>query len=118
MEWVALLLIAAGAIGFLIQANNKKAEERRQVEARASRAEHLARKYANSPFINDILRGTIRQGMTEEQVVDSWGPPAAKDRRVLKTKVVDTLKYAQTGSRSFRQQVKIENGFVVGWSER
>ncbi|MBN9335284.1 hypothetical protein [Devosia sp.] len=117
MEWIALLLIGFALVGFWLQASNRKAEERRLVEERASRIEYVRRKYAGSPFIEDILQGNIRQGMTREQVIDAWGLPAAQDERVLKTKVVHTLKYGQSG-RSFRQQVKIENGAVVGWTTK
>jgi len=114
MEWFFVILVVIGVAGLIAQHFNKKEEQRQLEEKRAS----LTAKYLGNPFINDILSGTIRQGMTEQQVIDSWGLPAAREERVLKTKVVHTLKYAQIGSRSFRQQVKLENGVVVGWTNR
>ena len=108
---IVALFLAAG-IGFAIQ-HAKKADAAR---ARQEQLEHLANKYSNSPFRDDILSGKIRTGMTVEQMVDAWGPPAGMEERVLKTKVVHTYKYAQTGTRSFRQRVKVENGIVVGWT--
>ena len=84
----------------------------------ASRAKKrwLAKKYDGDPYRNDVLSGTIRQGMTAEHVIDAWGPPEAVDVRVFKSKTVHTYKYARKGARSFRQRVQIENGIVVGWT--
>ena len=79
--------------------------------------QELRRRYAGSPYQEDILAGRIRVGMTTQELFDSWGPPEATDVRVLKTKVVHTYKYARTGARSFRQRVKVEDGVVVGWSQ-
>lgn len=111
---VAALLIGLGLIGVL---KDKKAKDKANDEHAAQRG-RLERRYAGSPFLNDILSGNIRQGMTVDQVIDAWGPPAAMEERVLKTKVVHTMKYGSTGSRSFNQQVKVENGVVVGWTSR
>jgi len=109
----AILLIFVAGFGFAIQHGKKRDEAR----ARQAQLDRLSKKYADSPFRNDILKGVIRPGMTVENLVDAWGPPAGVEERVLKTKIVHTYKYAQTGTRSFRQRVKIENGIVVGWSQ-
>lgn len=111
MELALLLLFAIGALGAIVQYYSRK-------RADEQRLDQLQQKYADSPYKDDVLNGLIRQGMTAEEVVDSWGPPAAVDERVLKTKVVHTYKYGQTGRNSFRQRVTIENGFVVGWTQR
>jgi len=113
MEFAFFVILIFGAgLGFAIQ-RGKTREERllKQVHL-----ERMAEKYEGSPFRSDILAETIRPGMTVEQLVDAWGPPAGVEERVLKTKVVHTYKYAQTGVRSFRQRVKVENGIVVGWT--
>lgn len=102
MEWVLVGLFGLACIAFLGQRLQKR---------------WLRSKYKDDPYLDDLLAGRIRVGMTTEQLVDAWGSPAAIDVRVLKTKVVHTYKYARTGTRSFRQRVKIENGVVVGWSQ-
>lgn len=117
MEWV--LIVAVGVVVLLVFGYfiNKR-EEARKAEERRMRREHLMRKYGDAGIVNDILAGTIRQGMTVEQVIDSWGQPAAIDERVFKTKTSRTFKYGQTGRNQFRERVTIENGVVVGWKQR
>lgn len=109
---IAVVLLVVGGIGLVIQHGEKRAKERE----RKQQLESLAQKYAGSPVQADILAGQIRVGMTVEQLIDAWGPPVAVDTRMLKTKVVYTYKYAQSGARSFRQRVRVENGIVVGWT--
>jgi hypothetical protein len=50
--------------------------------------------------------------MTEEQLIDSWGTSNGRTRRVLKTKVEQTLRYGIGRSSS---SVYIENGLITGW---
>lgn len=102
MEWVVVGLFGLACVAFVGQRLHKQ---------------WLRRKYKGDPYQADVLAGTIRVGMTAEQLVDAWGPPVAIDERVFKTKVVHTYKYAQTGARSFRQRVKVENGIIVGWTQ-
>lgn len=64
-----------------------------------------------------ILAKKIQQGMTAEQVRESWGTPADIDQDVLKTKVKETWKYTQTGKNRFANRVFFENGMVIGWKE-
>jgi hypothetical protein len=108
---VSLILLVCAAIGFAVQHSQKKEQERQ----RQNQVEQLARKYEGSPLKDAILARQIYVGMTVEQLIDAWGPPLAIDSRALKTKVVYTYKYAQTGARTFKQRVRVENGVVVGW---
>ena len=116
MEWFFIVLLVVGVVGLLIQQSEKKSEAARRQRADEDRRATLSKRYANDPFGADVLRGQIRPGMTVQHLVDAWGQPAAIEERVLKTKVVHTYKYAQTGARSFRQRVKVENGIIVGWT--
>src|SRR5690349_4998529 len=106
----AIVLLGAGGIGVIIQHRNKIADQERKIRLENDRRNEMASKYAGDAHKDDVVNGVIRPGMSVRQLVDAWGPPAAIDERVLKTKVVHTYKYAQTGKNSFRQKVKIENG--------
>lgn len=83
--------------------------------AKKKRYEALVRKYGDARIASRIMEGSIWQEMTEEMVRDSWGPPAAVEVKVLKTKHKEIWKYTQTGKNRFRNRVIIENGIVVGW---
>lgn len=64
-----------------------------------------------------ILAQKIWQGMTEEQLVESWGVPVGKNTEVLRSKIKETWKYGQTGKNRFDNRVYVENGIVVGWKQ-
>lgn len=85
--------------------------------ARRRRAYLMAR-YGDALLVDLIMSKKIRQGMTAEQLVESWGRPADIDEKVYKTKIKYTYKYNQTGKRRFKERVYVENGIVVGWQER
>ena len=80
--------------------------------------QYLRQKYNDESIVEAIMRKTIWQGMSQDQLLDSWGYPAAKDRKVYKTKTAETFKYNQTGKNRFGSRVQIENGIVVGWSQK
>lgn len=84
----------------------------------AKRRERLMAKYGDARIVEDIMNAKVWQGMSEEQLIDSWGPPAAKDHKIFKTKTSETFKYNMTGKNRFRERVKLENGFVVGWEQK
>jgi hypothetical protein len=86
---------------------NKEKQAERQRTANANR-------YADPVTRDRILEKKIWQGMTEQQLVDSWGQPLGRSRRVLKTKVKETYTY---GSRRYGSKVHLENGRVVGWNQ-
>jgi hypothetical protein len=82
------------------------------------RRERLWEKYQDQSIVEGIMEGKIWQGMSEEQLIDSWGRPIAKDHKVLKTKTTETFKYNQTGKNHFASRVKLDNGKVVGWEKK
>lgn len=117
MEWAVIILLGLSALMVAAYFANKRAEQRKAEELR-QRREYLMRKYGDAEIVEDIINGVIRQGMTYEMVIDSWGKPADVDERVFKTKTSHTFKYHQTGRNQFASRVKLENGIVVGWKQR
>jgi hypothetical protein len=86
-----------------------------------SRRERLARerrclvaKYGEE-VADRIIARQVWQGMTDEQLTESWGAPVDVGREITRTKVKETWKYGQTGKNRFRQRVSLEDGIVVGW---
>lgn len=75
-------------------------------------------KYGDERVVENIMSKMIWQGMTEDQLIDSWGRPAAKDQKVFKTKITETYKYNRIGHNRFRSRVKVENGVVIGWEQK
>jgi hypothetical protein len=64
-----------------------------------------------------ILAKQVWQGMTAEQLSDSWGSPVDVDHTVHKTKSKETWKYNQTGKNRFKDRIYVEDGIVVGWKD-
>lgn len=56
-----------------------------------------------------ILAREVWQGMTEEQLGESWGLPEDRKQELKKTMLRETLKYGQTGKNRFAQWVFLEN---------
>ncbi len=86
--------------------------------ANRKRREHLTEKYNDAEVVDKIMRKVIWQGMSEDQLIDSWGRPAAKDQKLYKTKTTEIFKYNQTGKNRFSNRVRVDNGFVVGWDKK
>jgi hypothetical protein len=61
------------------------------------------------------MNGDIWQGMSQEQLMDSRGPPEDREQTVYKTKIKQTWKYGRIGKNRFRERIYVENGVVVGW---
>jgi hypothetical protein len=80
--------------------------------AEETRRNNAVTKYstANPQLRSDIINKLIRIGMSEEQVIDSWGTPSRRTFQQLKTKTKTTLYYGHGGSR-----VYLDNGYVTGW---
>jgi hypothetical protein len=62
-----------------------------------------------------IFAHEVWQGMTEDQVVESWGAPVDVDDEIRKSTRKQTWKYTQTGKNRFARKVFLENGVVIGW---
>lgn len=82
------------------------------------RRERLMDKYNDAEIVERIMEKIIWQGMSEEQLIDSWGRPIAKDQKLYKTKSTEIFKYNQTGKNRFSNRVRVENGTVVGWDKK
>jgi len=78
----------------------------------------LVEKYGSELVADKIIAREVWQGMTPEQLLDSWGRPEDIAKQVLKTKTKETWKYGQNGKNRFRQRVFIEDRIVVGWQNQ
>lgn len=86
-----------------------------KIWAAESRKKRLIAKYGDNDLTRTIIAKKICQGMTSEQLIDSWGRPEETDEKILKTKTNETWKYGRTGKNRFNNRVYVENGIVVGW---
>jgi uncharacterized protein len=78
------------------------------------REQRLVEKYG-AEIAAQIIAQKVWQGMTEEQLTESWGDPAGVGREIIRTKIKETWKYNQTGKNRFSNRVYLENGIVIGW---
>ena len=78
------------------------------------RLSNLAIKYEDVVVRNSIFNKKIWQGMSRDQLTDSWGKPSGVTQQVLKTKVKETYKY---GSNRYGSSVYLENNIVTGWRQ-
>jgi hypothetical protein len=85
---------------------------------REQRRKALMAKYGDAALVKALMEKRVWQGMTQEQLVDSQGRPAAIDEQVYKTKTKRTFKYNQDGKNRYATRIVVENGFVVGWTDR
>jgi hypothetical protein len=83
-----------------------------------ARRQQLMEKYGDVTVVDRIMRKTMWQGMSSDQLRESLGPPVAIDRKVYKSKTTETHKYVQSGKKSFRCRVRVENDVVVGWEQK
>lgn len=111
MEWIVaavLLLVAAVVLVFVARSL-----------ARHSRYARLMAKYGgDEKLVQALLTQTIWQGMTAEQLRDSWGEPAAIEQKVMKTRVREVFKYRPLGRNRFRDKVTLEDGLITGWEQK
>ena len=110
MEWIVaavLLIVATIVLAFVARAL-----------ARNSRYARLMARHGDEKLVQAILTQTIWQGMTVEQLKDSWGEPVAIEQKVMKTKVREVFKYKPLGGNRFRDKVTLEDGIVTGWDQK
>jgi hypothetical protein len=110
MEWIVaaiLLLVAAVVLIFVARS-----------VARNSRYARLMAKYGDEKLVHAIVTQTIWQGMTVDQLKDSWGEPASVEQKVMKTKVREVFKYKPVGKNRFRDKVTLEDGVITGWDQK
>ncbi|OJY42549.1 MAG: hypothetical protein BGP08_18590 [Rhizobiales bacterium 64-17] len=83
----------------------------------AARREKLVAKYGEV-IAEKIIARKVWQGMTSEQLIESWGQPEDLDEKVLKAKTKEIWKYGCNGKNRYRQRVYVENNEVVGWQSQ
>jgi hypothetical protein len=84
----------------------------------AQRRLRLLARYGDEKAVEMIMTRQIWEGMTKDQLIDSWGKPVEIDEKVLKTKVTHVYKYNRSSKTSFRERVKLDDGVVVGWDQK
>ena len=104
---IALVLIAICAVGIATP-----------IAIKARRKRVLTAKYGNALVVERIMAKKIWQGMTRDQLLESWGMPADMDRKVSKTKEKETLSYNRVGKNRYRDKVQLEDGVVIGWDQK
>lgn len=118
------ILFAAVGLGILVVAlrllrklrdQQRLAAAQKLLEAQREAAwQRLVGKYGEE-IAARIVAHRVWQGMTVEQLIESWGSPADVDREIIKTRTKETWKYGQTGKNRFANRVYLENGIVIGW---
>ena len=99
----------------VIRRNQLIAAQEQQVEAlRIAEQHRLISKYGEQ-IAAGILAHQIWQGMTDEQLAESWGTPADVGYEIIRSRRRETWKYGQTGRNRFSDRVYLENGVVIGW---
>jgi uncharacterized protein len=104
-SFLIVLFVLGAAIGGIAVVRNVNRRKRR---------ERLVATYGEQAA-DRILARQVWQGMTDEQLVESWGLPADKDTEIKRTTTKETWKYGQTGKNRFNNRVYLENGIVIGW---
>lgn len=89
-----------------------------QAWAKKQRRETLMAKYGDAEVVENIMQKKIWQGMSHEQLVESWGSPADTAQKVQRNRIIHTCKYGQTGKNRFNSRVTVENGVVTGWEQK
>jgi hypothetical protein len=115
---LVILFVLAAAIGAVTIIGNINRRERLAAEKRrlAAERQRLVAKYGEEAA-DRILARQVWQGMTDEQLIESWGIPADKDSEIKRAKTKETWKYGQTGRNRFSNGVFLENGIVIGWKD-
>lgn len=83
-----------------------------------ARLAYLRRRYADEEAVQRIMKRSLWQGQTSDQLVDSLGEPADVDRQVLKTKKKEIWKYVHQGGNRYGLRVTLEDDVVVGWDRK
>lgn len=91
----------------------KEAERRRKADWKAKRLAEADPRWG-SDVAERLVAKELWVGETEEQVLFSFGKPAAVEESVLKTKTKRVFKY-DPQPRGFGLKIRFDNGKVVGW---
>jgi uncharacterized protein YecT (DUF1311 family) len=113
---LVVLFVLGAAIGAIAIFGNISRQKRLAAERQrlAEERQRLVTKYGEEAA-DRILARQVWQGMTDEQLIESWGIPADKDTEIKRTTRKETWKYGQIGKNRFSNRVFLENGIVIGW---
>jgi len=78
----------------------------------------LTMKYDDEELVEQLLDEKFWRGMTAEQLRDALGEPLDIDEEALKTKTKSVWKYDQTGKNRYGLKIRLEDGIVVGWTQK
>jgi hypothetical protein len=117
-EFALIGIPVAFVLVFWLQHRAKVQQRQREEEQRRLRREGLIAKYGSEEIADAIMAQKVWQGMTSEQLIESWGQPQDRDETVYKTKTKQTWKYGNNGKNRYRQRVYVENDCVVGWQNQ
>ena len=101
-SWGWILLAAIAIALWIAAAALKRHRLRRLAEARFA---ELMKKYSDRSIVEAIMRGSVWQGMSEEQLIESRGAPEDRDQTIYKTKMKVTWKYGRIGKNRFRERI-------------
>jgi hypothetical protein len=113
---LVVLFVLGAVIGAIAIFGNISRQKRLAAERQrlAQERQRLVTKYGEEAA-DRILAHEVWQGMTDEQLIESWGIPADKDTEIKRTTRKETWKYGQIGKNRFSNRVFLENGVVIGW---
>jgi len=118
--FVTIIVGVIAALTFFIwfSAHQKKTARLEAEERLRRRRDYLIERFGSSEVADGIMAHKVWQGMTSEQLLESWGSPADTDETVYKTKTKRTWKYGNIGKNRYSQRVMLENDVVVGWQNQ
>jgi len=104
LPWIIVFLLLI--VGLIAYGGWK---EKKEAERRAA----LMGKYNDAEIVMRIMGQKVWIGQTAEQLLESWGRPAAVDKKQLKTKRKEVWKWGQTGRNRYTNRVTLDNDVVV-----
>ncbi len=91
---------------------------RNRLEELRMRREELVARFGSEEIADAVIASKVWQGMSKDQLLESWGTPEDIDTKVYKMKTSETWKYGEIGKNRYSSKVFLENDFVVGWDQR
>lgn len=130
-----IVIVLAGAL-YIINKNRKleqekerllllaNAEQQRiaaQQQQYLARQQYLLNKFDDPVLVQRIFNRSIQLGDSRDVILEAFGPPISVDSDILKTSIKETFKYKKGNENRQDQysiQIKLENGYVVGWEDK
>jgi hypothetical protein len=83
----------------------------------SARRKEIKNQYGDGERGELVLKRQIFQGMSQWELITSWGHPDEKETTLSKSKCKETWMYGKAG-RGYSNRVFLEDGYVVGWKEK